>query len=72
MHIHVNLDYIASILSNNIDNEGKISILKLLQDIASGISKVTGEINDFSVTYDDVKNIFSFRDNNIPQMDISI
>ena len=66
MHIHVNLDYIASILSNNIDNEGKISILKLLQDIASGISKATGEINDFSVTYDDVKNIFSFRDNNIP------
>ena len=66
MHIHVNLDFIASTLSNNIDSEGKLSLLKFLQDIANGISQATGQINDFSVTYDELKNIFSFRDNNIP------
>lgn len=66
MHLHINLDYIASTLSNNIDNEGKLSLLGFLQNIASGISKATGEINNFSVTYDEIENLFSFRDSNIP------
>jgi len=66
MHVHVNLDFIASVLSNNIDDDGKISVLNFLQAIASGISKATGQINNFSITYDEIKNIFSFRDSNIP------
>ena len=66
MHLHINLDYIASVLSNNIDNEGKLSLLGFLQNIASGISEATGKINNFSVTYDEIENLFSFRDGNIP------
>jgi hypothetical protein len=66
MHLLINLDYIASVLSNNIDEEGKLSVLAFLQDIANGISEATGKINNFNVTYDETTNIFSFRDNNIP------
>jgi hypothetical protein len=63
MHTHVNLNFITNTLNNNIDNEGKVTLYKLLQDLMKGIQNATGCINDFDVTYDRFTNYFIIRDN---------
>lgn len=65
MHIHVNLDFISKTLNDNIDEEGKISLFNFLTQIMKGIQKVTGQINNFEVVYNDATNVFSIIDNNI-------
>ena len=63
MHTHVNLNFITNVLDDNIDNEGKVTLYKLLQDLMNGIQNATGCINDFDVTYDRFTNYFIIRDN---------
>jgi GH24 family phage-related lysozyme (muramidase) len=63
MHTHVNLNFITNVLDDNIDNEGKVTLYKLLQDLMNGIQNATGCINDFDVTYDRFTNYFVIRDN---------
>jgi hypothetical protein len=64
MHIHVNLDFISTTLTNNIDEEGKVSLYAFLTQIMQGISDATGQINSFEVVYDDLTNYFYIIDNN--------
>ena len=64
MHIHVNLDYIATTLTSNIDEEGKVSVYAFLSQLMKGISDATGQINNFEVVYDDLINYFYIIDNN--------
>jgi len=64
MHIHVNLDYIATTLANNIDEEGKISLYAFLSQLMKGISDATGQINTFELIYDDLTNYFYIIDSN--------
>lgn len=63
MHTHINLNFITNVLSDNIDNEGKVTLFKLIQDLMKGIQNATGCINDFDVTYDRFTNYFVIRDN---------
>jgi hypothetical protein len=65
MHIPVNIDYITSVLNDNIDEEGKISLYDFLTKLMKGIQTTIGSINDFEVTYDEVTNHFIIRDNSI-------
>jgi len=65
MHIPVNIDYIASVLNDNIDEEGKISLYTFLTQLIKGIQTAIGSINNFEVTYDEITNHFVIRDNNI-------
>ena len=64
IHIHVNLDYIATTLANNIDEEGKISLYAFLTQLMKGIADATGQINTFEVVYDDLTNYFYIVDSN--------
>jgi hypothetical protein len=63
LHIHVNLDFIATVLSDNIDTDGKISIYKFLEELIQGIQEATGHINDYRITYDELSNTFYITDN---------
>jgi hypothetical protein len=70
MHIQVNLDFISSTLSGNIDNEGKVALYPFLDAIMKGIQNSIGQINDFRITYDEVTNCFVIRDkSNLPGAD---
>lgn len=64
MHIHVNLDYIVTTLTNNIDEEGKVSLYAFLSQLMKGISDATGQINNFEVVYNEQTNYFYIIDNN--------
>jgi hypothetical protein len=63
MHIHVNLDFISTVLSDNIDENGKISIYAFLEQTMQGIQDVTGNINDYRILYDELTNYFYIADN---------
>jgi hypothetical protein len=65
MHIHVNLDFISTTLTNNIDEEGKVSLYAFLTQIMQGISDATGQVNNFEVVYDELINYFYIIDNNM-------
>jgi hypothetical protein len=63
MHIHVNTDYISTVLSNNIDEDGKVSVYDFLTQLMKGIQTAIGSINNFEVVYDELTNYFIIRDN---------
>jgi hypothetical protein len=63
LHIHVNLDFIATVLSDNIDTDGKISIYVFFEQLMQGIQDATGNINDYRITYDELSNTFYITDN---------
>jgi hypothetical protein len=63
MHIHVSIDFISQTLENNIDEDGKVSLYDFLSKIMSGIQEALGNINSFEVTYDEITNYFTIRDN---------
>jgi len=63
MDIQVNLDYIANILTNNIDEEGKTSLYNFLRQLMVGIQNALGNINNFEVIYTSETNTFSIIDN---------
>jgi hypothetical protein len=64
MHIPVNIQFIISTIDNNIDNEGKLSLYSFLKELMNGIQVSLGNINNFEVTYDEVTNYLTIRDNN--------
>lgn len=63
MHIHVNMDYISNLLSDNIDTDGKVSIYVFLEQLMQGIQGAIGSINDFRIIYDELSNTFYINDN---------
>ena len=70
MHIHVNLDFISTVLSSKIDTNGKISIYDFLEQIMQGIQTATGNINDYRILYDEQSNTFYINDNStLPNAD---
>jgi hypothetical protein len=62
MHIHVNFDYIAEVLRQNTDSEGRVSLYSFLSQLMDGINKSLGSINNFEVTYDESVNQLVIRD----------
>ena len=63
MDIQVNLDYIANVLTNNVDEEGKTSLYNFLKQLMTGIQNALGNINSFEVIYTAETNTFSIIDN---------
>jgi hypothetical protein len=63
MHIHVNTDYISTVLENNIDENGKVSVYDFLSQLMKGIQTAIGSINNFEIIYDEVTNYFIIIDN---------
>jgi LAS superfamily LD-carboxypeptidase LdcB len=70
MHIHVNLDFISRLLSDNIDTDGKISVYTFFEQLMQGIQDATGNINDYRIMYDELSNTFYISDNStLPNAD---
>ena len=65
MHIHVNIDYVSTLLADNIDENGKVTLIKFLQQLMQGIQSATGNLNNFEVKYDEVTNIIYIMDDSI-------
>jgi len=64
MHIHINMDIIPKILDQLIDEDGKVPILSFLETLMEEIQKALGNINKFTVTYDDITNTLKILDDN--------
>jgi hypothetical protein len=62
MHIYINIDYIVSVLDNNIDKDGNVALQPFLTTLLSGVSTALGCINKFELDYDDVTNTFFIID----------
>jgi hypothetical protein len=56
-HIHINLNFIAKILKDSADKEGKVSLYTLLNKLVASINKSLGSINTLEVSYDADENI---------------
>lgn len=66
MAIHVNIEYISQILIDSINDDGQILLLTFLDKLMYGIQGALGNINSFTVTYDDVNGLNIKDDTIIP------
>jgi hypothetical protein len=65
MHIHVNIDYISTLLADNIDENGKVTLIKFLQQLMQGIQSATGNLNNFEIKYDELINTMYIIDTSV-------
>ena len=66
MHIHLNIDYIARTLQDNIDVEtGKLSLYNFLTKLMHGVQNALGNINNFEVIYNERRNELRIIDNTV-------
>lgn len=66
MAIHVNIEFITKTLREIAETDGKINLYKFLEQLMYGIQGALGNINKFTVTYDDVNGINIKDDTMIP------
>ena len=64
MAIHVNIEYITQILEETTENNGEISLYTFLDKLLYGIQGALGNINNFTITYDD-ENGLNIKDDTI-------
>jgi hypothetical protein len=71
MDIYINMDYIATTLSNYVDiNTNTISIFDFLEKLMSGVQNALGCVNSFTTVYDEDTNVFRIIDSTfIPNLD---
>jgi len=62
MGIMVNMDYIVSQVNSTKTDDGVVPLGPLLQNILTGVSRVTGNINSFNVSYDEDTNTLNIKD----------
>jgi len=63
MNMYINMDYAARTLEKYIDiDSGAISIYDFLSNLMTGTQQALGNVNNFSINYDDVTNTFSIMD----------
>ena len=72
MAIHVNIEYITKTLSATAGDDGQINLYSFLDKLMYGIQNALGNINRFTVTYDDVNGINIKDDTIIPGINESI
>lgn len=72
MNMYVNMNFVAKTLEQFIDaRSGAISMYDFLDKLMTGIQQALGNVNNFSVSYDDVTNTFSIIDGTfIPGLDL--
>lgn len=67
MAIPINMDFILSVIESTKDDNGKVALSPLVNNILDGVSRAIGNINKFSGTYEEITNSFIiYDDNNIP------
>jgi putative chitinase len=70
MNVYINFDFILNTIDSNIDSEGKVSLISLLDKICGGINDSLGSKNMISATIDEVTNRIVFIDETpIPNVD---
>ena len=67
MNILVNVDYILGLLTeiSTSDQTNSVALSTFLDKLMKGIARVTGNINDFKVTYDDEANVVRIIDDQL-------
>lgn len=66
MHMHVNIEYIAKVLSENISKkEGEIKLYNFLEKLMDGIQNALGNVNNFEIIYNESLNTFNIIDNTL-------
>ena len=66
MHMMVNMEYIASTLTDYINIEtGEISIYDFLNNLIKGIQHALGNVNNFEIIYDEETNTHRIIDNTV-------
>jgi len=70
MNIYINMNHAAKILQNYVDiSNGSISLFSFLDNMMKGVQHALGNLNNFSIHYDENTNEFSIIDNTmIPQL----
>ena len=63
MCIFLNCDYVNSVLIDNVDDNGRISIKDFLSSLLKGVQQSIGGINKFEVGYDYITNSLRIHDN---------
>ena len=64
MNIMVNIDYASGILAQNVDSNGKVTLLNFLNSLCLGISDSLGNINKLNTIYDGETNELKIVDEN--------
>jgi len=64
MNIMVNIDYASGVLAQNVDSNGKVTLLNFLNSLCSGISDSLGNINKLNTIYDGETNELKIVDEN--------
>ena len=57
MNIFVNIDFVAKILEQGIDVNGKSNLLKFLENLLNGINDTLGNVNKLEAVYDGENNL---------------
>jgi len=65
MEIHVNLNFIAVVANNNIDEKGNLVLINFLNQLLTGLNAALGYFHNFEVVYDKEENSLKIYDNNI-------
>lgn len=65
MEMHVNLNFIAVVANNNIDEKGNLILINFLNQLLTGINAALGYFHNFEVVYDREENSLKIYDNNI-------
>lgn len=64
-NIRVNIDFVAKKLEEATDSDGNINCVSFLTKLMEGINKATGNMNNFSVSYDEVTNTLRIIDDTV-------
>lgn len=63
MHIHINANLISTVLNDNTDENGNLSLYDFFSRILEEVQKAMGSINKFEVIYNEDTNEIRFMDN---------
>jgi hypothetical protein len=70
MNVYLNFENLLNVFKNNLDKDGKITLVKFLQIICEGINKSLGNINILEPAIDETTNkIIIIDQNSIPDRD---
>lgn len=65
MNIFINIDFAAKVLSSNVDSNGKVNLLKYLNELCTNINDALGNVNKLQAIYDPEENTVKIAEDNI-------
>ena len=67
MHLHVNINFAAQLMMDHIDKHGKINLHQYLQSLMNDINLSIGNVNNFTINYDNDDNRIVIMDSSYPK-----